>query len=70
MNNQNFTKTLNVSIKHFVSRFEANNLKNENWYLSLRKNIFRNSLFGICAPSRIKGFEQWKEYNPKRDYFE
>ncbi len=48
-------------IKHFLPNGNGILLKKDNWYWGAD---FTKS------PSEVKGFEQWKQYNPQRDNFE
>lgn len=54
-----------VKIKHFLPSSKALRLKKENWY----DWYYSNSIISK-PPSKVKGFAQWKEYNPRRDDFE
>lgn len=59
-----------TSIKHFLPEKNALKYKKDNFYAgtipkSFRKNIIKTGK----APSQIKGFEQWKSYNPSRDNY-
>lgn len=51
-----------ITIKHFVPSLDALNKKNKNWYSNLTN-------LNNTAPSQIKGFAEWKAFNPLRDEY-
>lgn len=67
-----------IFIRHFISQLETLKEKNENWYkqpnlmFSLTdEDSFKEEIISKCiAPSQVKGFSNWKAYNPQRDLYE
>jgi glycosyltransferase involved in cell wall biosynthesis len=56
-----------VEIKHFVPSEEAKHKKEENFYHKIIFNIWKSGDFPNLSPSKTKGFEEWKKFNPKRN---
>ncbi|MCR4327705.1 MAG: glycosyltransferase [Nanoarchaeota archaeon] len=55
-----------VSIKHFLQSKIPKVLKWENFYNKLEDEIIKKNI----SPSQVDGFNEWKEYNPRRDLYE
>ena len=54
-----------ITIKHFMP---------EEWALKMKKNYWYDEVMhkrggSLTAPSKTRGFEKWKEYNPRRTQF-
>lgn len=64
LNTDSYAKFLsNVKVYHFLPSREALSKKNYDW--SNATNNFRKN----NSPSKVSGFQEWKEYNPQRDNY-
>jgi len=62
---------INATIRHFITDFKSFIIKRENFYQNGIRSIFEDEIIHKdLAPSQIPGFAEWKEYNPKRDFYE
>ena len=70
-----YYQPLDVRIKHFIPSSESAEKKKDSWYLlSKEKNFSEDPILELKrlslwknAPSKIDGFKEWKQYNPKRE---
>jgi glycosyltransferase involved in cell wall biosynthesis len=60
-----------IMIKHFVPSQEALKRKKANWYLTKKQELSDKEYIKHfqTSPSQVKGFAEWKAFNPLRDNY-
>ena len=59
---------LGVSLFHFLPSLSSRLKKMKNWY-KRDTGDFGENISNKISPSQTEGFQEWKEYNPKRDSY-
>jgi glycosyltransferase involved in cell wall biosynthesis len=60
---------ISVPLFHFLPSLESRSKKMKNWYRT-ENTDFKKNISEKISPRDTEGFQEWKEYNPKRDNYE